>query len=368
MQSTTRTRGARLGTALLAAALLAALLLVAGGPAAWAGTEPAGGDRVLAYFTRGEQLATVSRPADGGPAVEAALRALLAGPSADERRRGFRTSIPARVELRSASLDGDVLLVDLSPGFERGSPESLRARLVQLVFTATRFREVRSVRIAVDGAPLERLGGLALDPPPSRADFLPAPSGGPLPPEPPAEVEPSPLVLGVQRRLIELGYLPAGADDGLMGQQTRHGILAFQGWERLPRDGRATGRLLETLRAASRPRVRGTGRRIEVLLARQVALLIDGRRTVRTIHVSTGAPGSPTPPGSFSVFRKETRSWSVPFRVWLPWASYFNRGIAFHESPDVPTSPASHGCVRIPASDARTVYAFASIGTRVIVR
>ena len=53
--------------------------------------------------------------------------------------------------------------------------------------------------------------------------------------------------------------------------------------------------------------------------------------------------------------------------VWLRLASYFNQGIAFHEYPDVPPYPASHGCVRVPAPDARRVYDFASIGTAVVV-
>ncbi len=74
------------------------------------------------------------------------------------------------------------------------------------------------------------------------------------------------------------------------------------------------------------------------------------------------------PFGRFTVFRKELRSWSVPFQVWSPYASYFNQGIAFHESPDVPAYPASAGCVRIPASDSALVYRFATLGTKVIVR
>jgi hypothetical protein len=45
------------------------------------------------------------------------------------------------------------------------------------------------------------------------------------------------------------------------------------------------------------------------------------------------------------VFRKELRSWSVPF----------------------PPFPASHGCVRVPAPEARGVYEFASLGTAVVV-
>ena len=57
----------------------------------------------------------------------------------------------------------------------------------------------------------------------------------------------------------------------------------------------------------------------------------------------------------------------MPFQTWLPYASYFNRGIAFHEYPDVPTYPASHGCVRVPAPEAPCVYRFAKLGTAVVV-
>ena len=104
-----------------------------------------------------------------------------------------------------------------------------------------------------------------------------------------------------------------------------------------------------------------------MLLDRQLALLVEGRRVLQTVTVSTGAPGTETPPGSFSIFRKEEQSWSVPFQVWLPWASYFVGGIAFHEYPDVPPYPASHGCVRVPRYDAQFLYSFAPLGTPVRV-
>jgi lipoprotein-anchoring transpeptidase ErfK/SrfK len=57
----------------------------------------------------------------------------------------------------------------------------------------------------------------------------------------------------------------------------------------------------------------------------------------------------------------------VPYQVWLPYASYFNGGIAFHGYPEVPAHPASHGCVRLPISEAPFAYAFMTIGTRVTV-
>ena len=84
------------------------------------------------------------------------------------------------------------------------------------------------------------------------------------------------------------------------------------------------------------------------------------------MHTSTGFGGR-TPAGTFHVYRKEQLSWSVPFKVWMPWASYFDGGFAMHAYPYVPAYPASHGCVRLPAPEAQRVYAFAVQGTPVYV-
>ena len=322
---------------------------------------------VIVYFTRGEHFAKVSRSVKNEQSLDAALRALFAGPTWVERRRAIRSSIPPKAKLHGTSISDGVITIDVSSEFAQGSPQSLQTRLAQVVYTSTKFTHVDAVRITIDGTSVTQLGGLALEPPLTRASFAPIPIGGPPAPPPPGA--PSGLVRSIQQRLIELSYLPAGAADGIAGPQTRHAILAFQGWERLPRDGQATNALKIRLDRARRPVPgRGPVRRIVVSLRRQVALLVQGGRTLRTIHVSTGKPASPTPPGRYRIFRKELQSWSVPFQVWLPYASYFNRGIAFHEAADVPAFPASAGCVRIPATDSRHIYQFATIGTPVIVR
>ena len=67
--------------------------------------------------------------------------------------------------------------------------------------------------------------------------------------------------------------------------------------------------------------------------------------------------------GSFHVLRKERYSWSVPFKVWLPWASYFTGRVAFHEFGSVPTYAASHGCIRVNHYDAQILFDFATLGT-----
>ena len=153
-------------------------------------------------------------------------------------------------------------------------------------------------------------------------------------------------------------------------EQTKAAVLAFQKWQGLGRDGVAGPATLRALGTAVRPtpRTSGAGTRVEVLLDRQLALLIRDGLVVRTLPVSSGTTGFETPPGSYTVFRKEDhRSWSVPYKVWLPWASYFVGGIAFHESPDVPAQPASHGCVRTTSFDAQWLYRQIPNGTRVTV-
>ena len=109
------------------------------------------------------------------------------------------------------------------------------------------------------------------------------------------------------------------------------------------------------------------GKRAEILLDRQVALLIDNDNVVRAIAVSSGKPSTPTPPGDYHVYAKIARWWSVPFREWLPYALPFVGGIAFHEFGDVPSYPASHGCVRQSVSVAPWTYAFAYVGMPVKV-
>jgi lipoprotein-anchoring transpeptidase ErfK/SrfK len=175
-------------------------------------------------------------------------------------------------------------------------------------------------------------------------------------------------VTALQARLAALGYLAPAGVSGRMDESTRQAVLAFQGWEGLGRDGVVGPATRARLVWARRPGAgSGRGSRIEINVARQVALLVRGARVVRAIHVSTGASGTPTPTGRFRVYRKERESWSAPFRVWLPWASYFSGGVALHGYPDVPPYAASHGCVRIPLSEAQTVYAFARLGISVDV-
>ena len=178
-----------------------------------------------------------------------------------------------------------------------------------------------------------------------------------------------PKVTALNKRLGELTYLARGAASPRFDARTHHAVVAFQLYRGLTPDGIVGPQTRGALTKARRPRPRLTsaGRRIEVWRGRQLAFLVRDGRVARTFHVSTGAAGYTTPAGSFTVFWREQLSWSVPFRVWLPWAAYFNGGIALHGHRNVPTYPASHGCVRVPMPFARAVYRFAALGTRVEV-
>jgi lipoprotein-anchoring transpeptidase ErfK/SrfK len=173
----------------------------------------------------------------------------------------------------------------------------------------------------------------------------------------------------VQRKLHELGYLPLSGVDGVFGAQSRTAVIAFQKWEGLARDGIPGPITQNALASAKRPApVRsGGGTRIEILLDRQLLLLVRNGDVLRTIHVSTGKRGFVTPAGDYAVLRKRRRSWSIPYKVWLPWASYFVGGIAVHQSRFVPVRPVSHGCVRVTRYDARWLFRRTPVGTPVTV-
>jgi L,D-transpeptidase catalytic domain/Putative peptidoglycan binding domain/Sporulation and spore germination len=332
------------------------------------------------WFTAGEQFHPVVRQLPkSGSTLSRAVEALLAGPAPGEGDGGVQaqTQIPAGVALEKVSVDSDgTASVHLSPNFLEGIPSDsashdraqkidLNARLAQVTYTVTQFGDVKAAKVVAGGAVVDP--DLSPDPEIDRADYA-KPAAGP-PPIVKPKGKKLPGTRQIQTKLAKLAYLPKSAVDGLDGYQTREAVIAFQAWSGLGRDGVVGPATSAALKIATRPvpQPGGPARRIEVYNDKGVTLLIDGGRTVRAIHTSSGAAGTPTYLGRFTVGRKELRSWSVPFSTWLPYASYFNQGIAFHEYADVPPYPASHGCVRVPAPEAKGLYDFATLGTVVVV-
>jgi len=290
-----------------------------------------------------------------GTTIRRALVELLAGPTVSERGRGLHSAVPRSTQLRSLAVSHRIVTVDLGAGFAApASTQSLQDRVGQLVRTIRSAPGVRSVRVLVDGGvPVGLFPGYDLRRPVTAAI------------EPTVHV---PTVRDYQQLLVDLGFMAPTGLTGVVDTQTSTAVLGFQKWVGLPRDGTLGEATMAALDRATRPepKLDKPGRRIEVQLGRQLALLIEDNRVVRAVHISSGAYGK-TPTGSFRVYRKERYSWSVPFKVWLPWASYFTGGVAFHEFGSVPTYAASHGCVRVNHYDAEMLFGFAEMGTPVDV-
>ena len=331
----------------------AVLVLVA----AWALTLapealPARTRELEVFFLQDGRLAPVQRRT---ATIAGAVRALLSGPTASERSRGLSSAVPKETPLRGLAVERRIVTVDLGARFAAGRDDvSLRARIGQLVRTVGGIPGVRAVKILVEGGvPVGLFPGYDV-----RRPLTPAA----------VRDERGPTVRELQQLLVDLGFLGQDGATGVVDDRTAVAVLAFQKWAGLPRVGVLGPPTVRALERAIRPApVRlAPGRRLEILLDRQLALLVDGGKVVRAVHISSGAGGR-TPVGSFRVYRKERYSWSVPFEVWMPWASYFSGGFAMHEYPVVPAYPASHGCVRVNRYDAQVVYGFASYGTPVDV-
>lgn len=303
------------------------------------------------FFLRAGEPIAVGRSAPGIPGL---VRSLLAGPTRRERSTGLSSAIPVRTPLLDVRIDRRVVTVDLGARFATGRDEAkLVARVGQLVQTLRSVPGVAGVRVRIEGGiPVGLFPGYDLRRVVTTPVATDAPTG----------------VREAQRLLVDLGFLAPSGVTGSVDDETSVAVLAFEKWSGLPRDGVLDDRVRATLQRSTRPQplLRRPGKRVEVDLGRQVALLIVDDRVERVFHISSGAGGR-TPSGSFRVYRKERMSWSIPFSTWMPWASYFVGGIAFHAYPSVPAYAASHGCIRMMARDAPVMYAFATYGTPVDV-
>ncbi len=116
---------------------------------------------VSIWLVRGEALDVVRRAVPKVPRIGAeAVKALLAGPSPDEQRRGLSTAIPAGTRFRGLTIESGVARVDLSRQFEAGGGGlGLMLRLAQVTCTVDQFESVSGVRFAIDGAPVSVLSG-----------------------------------------------------------------------------------------------------------------------------------------------------------------------------------------------------------------
>lgn len=176
-------------------------------------------------------------------------------------------------------------------------------------------------------------------------------------------------VAKLEQKLEDLHYLLSRFATGCYEGAVSQGVMALQKHEGIDRDGVFGPQTAETLKKAKQPQPPAGGEptRVDVDISDQLAYVVIGGDLKTVLSIASGIPGLDTPKGKFSVYRKEEMSWSRPYKTWMPWASYFNGGIALHENAAVYGYPASHGCVRVPPPFAEWLYGVAAMGTQVRV-
>ena len=168
----------------------------------------------------------------------------------------------------------------------------------------------------------------------------------------------------LQRGLRALGYVtPTG---GRFDAGTARAVLAFRkvnGMRRISvANRRVYGRLFRG-RGGFRLKYRRAGKHVEFDKSRQVLVLARGGRAERIYHASSGKRSTPTVFGTFRFYRKQwgTNSHGMVHSI------YFIRGYAIHGYKSVPTYPASHGCIRVPIPNARSIARWVRLGDRIFV-
>lgn len=137
----------------------------------------------------------------------------------------------------------------------------------------------------------------------------------------------------------------------------------------------------------SSPNTEGTlaHRYIEVDISQQKLYTFADGQLVKTYRVSTGKD-YPTPTGEFTILNKTPLGFSNIYDVWMPWWMGFSYSndlhayFGFHELPYALTDgnkiqrprdfigvPNTGGCVALDVGEAKEVYQFADIGTKVVI-
>jgi hypothetical protein len=93
-------------------------------------------------------------------------------------------------------------------------------------------------------------------------------------------------------------------------------------------------------------------------LSDQVLAYIRGDQVFELLPISSGKPSTPTILGSFQVYRKQPNYTSDG----MYFSNFFTGGYAIHGYDPAPAYPASHGCMRIPISDAIFAYGLINVG------
>jgi hypothetical protein len=117
------------------------------------------------YFLRDGKVATAHRTIEKTLQVaEASMQALIAGPTDDETAAGLTSAIPDGTGYLGTAIEESMATVDLSATIpDSADPAIVREWMAQVVYTLTQFPTITSVKIALNGQPIENQPGLGID-------------------------------------------------------------------------------------------------------------------------------------------------------------------------------------------------------------
>ena len=127
------------------------------------------------WFSRDNGLVAVRRAhAPTQLVATAAMKALLDGPTAEERSAGLTSAVPPGTRLLGIAIHDGLATVDLTSEYQSGGGAlSMQTRLGQVVYTLTQFPTVQKVRFRLDGSPVNVFSseGIVLSHPVGRSDY-----------------------------------------------------------------------------------------------------------------------------------------------------------------------------------------------------
>jgi outer membrane biosynthesis protein TonB len=102
------------------------------------------------------------------------LNALLAGPNAEEQRRGLVSLLPRNTRILSATVRSSTAYISFSEDFQYNTygVEGYAAQLKQIIWTVTEFSNIKDVQILIEGRRVDYLGeGIWIGSPVNRDSF-----------------------------------------------------------------------------------------------------------------------------------------------------------------------------------------------------
>jgi hypothetical protein len=129
------------------------------------------------------------------------------------------------------------------------------------------------------------------------------------------------------------------------------------------------------------PLASGAGKRVVFDQGRQRVWLVNEDRSVERTYLVSGSIYDNLDPGVYSVYSRSKQAWGVDdsgsMRYMVRFAYGTEAAIGFHDIPvldgekvqtrDELGTPLSHGCVRQKTPDAKALWEFAPLGTKVVV-